>query len=284
MSNQKTLCIYHKNCADGFGAAWVVRKALGENAVEFYAASYQEEPPAVEGRDVVIVDFSYKRSVMEQIAQSASSVLVLDHHESAEAELAPLLASGVIQGKFDMNHSGAMLTWFHYFDVTPPNLIYFIEDRDLWKFENDYTGAYMAAVFSYPQQFDVWDELARRPVKAMIDEGSAILRTQAQHVYQLQSQAFRTNIAGYDVPVANAPYFYASNLGHVLAIDEPFSATYSDSEGKRKYSLRSANGTGLNVADIAQRFGGGGHKHAAGFVISNEDLHHLSNPNGLQAQ
>ena len=25
-----SICIYHGNCADGFGAAWVVRKALGE--------------------------------------------------------------------------------------------------------------------------------------------------------------------------------------------------------------------------------------------------------------
>jgi hypothetical protein len=25
-----SMCIYHGNCADGFGAAWVVRKALGE--------------------------------------------------------------------------------------------------------------------------------------------------------------------------------------------------------------------------------------------------------------
>lgn len=30
MSERKTMCIYHGNCADGFGAAWVVRKALGD--------------------------------------------------------------------------------------------------------------------------------------------------------------------------------------------------------------------------------------------------------------
>ena len=26
-----SMCIYHGNCADGFGAAWVVRKALGDD-------------------------------------------------------------------------------------------------------------------------------------------------------------------------------------------------------------------------------------------------------------
>ena len=33
---RKKMCIYHGNCADGFGAAWVVRKALGSD-VEFVA-------------------------------------------------------------------------------------------------------------------------------------------------------------------------------------------------------------------------------------------------------
>jgi hypothetical protein len=39
------MCIYHGNCADGFGAAWVVRKALGE--IDFHGAKYQEPPPAL---------------------------------------------------------------------------------------------------------------------------------------------------------------------------------------------------------------------------------------------
>ena len=55
----KILCIYHGNCADGFGAAWAVRKRFGDE-VEFHAGVYQTEPPDVSGRDVVMVDFSYK--------------------------------------------------------------------------------------------------------------------------------------------------------------------------------------------------------------------------------
>jgi hypothetical protein len=52
-----SMCIYHGNCADGFGAAWVVRKALGE--IDFHPGKYQEPPPDVTGKDVVMVDFSY---------------------------------------------------------------------------------------------------------------------------------------------------------------------------------------------------------------------------------
>ena len=58
------LCIYHGGCDDGFAAAWCVRAALGDE-VEFYPGVYAKEPPDATGRDVLMVDFSYKRPVLE---------------------------------------------------------------------------------------------------------------------------------------------------------------------------------------------------------------------------
>ena len=55
MTDEKNiLCIYHGNCADGFGAAWAVRKRFPQ--AEFYAGTYQDAPPDVTGRDVVLVE------------------------------------------------------------------------------------------------------------------------------------------------------------------------------------------------------------------------------------
>lgn len=39
-----TLCIYHGNCADGFGAAWAVWKKYPD--IEFHAGVYGEAPPS----------------------------------------------------------------------------------------------------------------------------------------------------------------------------------------------------------------------------------------------
>lgn len=50
----KVLCIYHGNCQDGFGAAWAVRHALGEDMVEFYPGVYQDEAPDVRGRHATV--------------------------------------------------------------------------------------------------------------------------------------------------------------------------------------------------------------------------------------
>lgn len=72
----RTICIYHGNCADGFTAAWAVWKALGAQ-VEFIPGVYGEAPPDVTGADVIMVDFSYKRPVLEAMAAKAHSMLIL---------------------------------------------------------------------------------------------------------------------------------------------------------------------------------------------------------------
>jgi len=79
------ICIYHGNCADGFGAAWAVRKALPD--CDFHAGIYQNAPPDVAKRDVILVDFSYKRDVLREMAKTARSILILDHHKSAADDL-----------------------------------------------------------------------------------------------------------------------------------------------------------------------------------------------------
>ncbi|HHY0551896.1 TPA: DHHA1 domain-containing protein [Vibrio parahaemolyticus] len=274
------ICIYHANCCDGMGAAWVVNAALSDEAnIQFVPATYQEEPPEVKGKELILVDFSYKRPVMEKLAQEAVRVTVIDHHKSAELELGPLLESGVIDGNFDMNKSGAMLAWDWFIgnEVTPPELIQHIQDRDLWKFELKGTREIQAALYSYPMEFDVWDKLMSQPVKKLYDEGVSIDRAHKKNVKGLvEFCAYRQTIAGYDVPVLNCNYMFASDAGHDLAINELFSATYYDTEEFRKYSLRSSHDNGIDVSKVAEQFGGGGHKNAAGFKIALADLHKLA--------
>ncbi|MCT7656125.1 hypothetical protein MBH78_18890 [Oceanimonas sp. NS1] len=263
----KILCIYHHNCADGFAAAWVVRKYLGSDDVEFHPGRYGDAPPDVTGRKVIMVDFSYKRDVLEQMAAQAESITILDHHKSAEQELAEPLPDNV-RAVFDMNHSGAMITWKYFYNEDPPKLLQHIEDRDLWRFQLDGTREIQAALFSYPYDFDLWDKLMAADVDELYCDGVAITRKHMKDIHELIAAAgSRATIAGHNVPVLNAPYFYSSEAGHIMAQGEPFAACYYDTATHRVFSLRSAN-DGLDVAEIAAQFGGGGHKHAAGFRIA----------------
>lgn len=258
------ICIYHGNCADGFAAAWVVRKALGDG-VEFHAGVYQDPPPDVTGRDVILVDFSYKRAVLEEMIGKAKSVTVLDHHQTAEEDLRWLPGAHTV---FDMGRSGARIAWDHFFPgAQPPQLLLHIEDRDLWRFRLPWTREIQANVFSYPYDFAVWDRLMAENVETLAKEGHAIERKHFKDIHELVGVVTRRmKIGGHDVPVANLPYTLTSDAGHLLAKDEVFAGCYWDTPEGRVFSLRSSD-QGMDVSEIAKQYGGGGHRNASGFRV-----------------
>ncbi|MCG6228096.1 DHHA1 domain-containing protein [Vibrio furnissii] len=214
---------------------------------------------------------------MRQIAKDAASVLVIDHHKTAKEELADVAAEGLVRLVFDINKSGAMLTWEHFFpNEEPPRLIEHIQDRDLWKFELVGTREIQAALYSYPMELDVWDELMETDTSRLYLEGVSIDRAHKKNVNGLvEFCSYESSIAGFLVPTLNCNYMFASDAGNILAKDAPFSATYHETGEYRKYSLRSVKG-GMDVSKIAAKFGGGGHEHAAGFKIAIADLHKLN--------
>lgn len=295
----KPLCIYHHNCADGFGAAWAVWKALGADGVELVAGVHGNVPPDMKWRDVVLVDFSYKREVMEQMSRSARSILVLDHHKSALDDLHSLAvpgrragtgrlepidwrhhldnaaqdemegAPGQLYAIFDMQRSGAGMAWDFFHPRQPrPRLIDHIEDRDLWRFALPGTREIQAALFSFPYDIATWDSLiVRGDIYVLRREGEAIERKHHKDVDELVA-AFKRRMAigGVEVWVANIPYTLTSDAGHLMADGEPFAACYWDTTEGRVFSLRSREG-GADVAEIAKMYGGGGHKNASGFRL-----------------
>ena len=263
----KTLCIYHGNCADGFTAAWVVWKALGES-VEFHAGVYQDPPPDVTGRDVIMVDFSYKRAVIEAMLPKVRSLKIFDHHKTAEADLRDVGADIVV---FDMERSGAGITWDHFFPRVPrPALIDHVEDRDLWRFKLPKTREIQAAVFSFAYDFATWERIMGLPTDVLARDGEAIERKHFKDIEELLKVVTRRmKIGGYEVPAANLPYTLTSDAGHKLAQGEPFAACYWDTPDGRVFSLRSTD-NGMDVSSVAKAYGGGGHRNASGFRVPHE--------------
>lgn len=282
----KTLCIWHGNCQDGFGAAWAVRHALGEN-VEFHPGVYQDDPPNVTGRDVLLVDFSYPLAILRAMAQHGRSVLVIDHHKTARDDLAQLHPPGGtadspspfdwwlnhregvgnLAAIFDMERSGAGLTWDYLNPgAARPLLINHIEDRDLWRFRLPKTREIAAALFSYPYEFALWSRLMSSPLDDLIREGEAIERKHHQDITNLLPVVQRQMVIGGDVmPVACLPLTLTSDAGHKMASENGgVAACYWDTPEGRVFSLRSTD-DGPDVSAIAKAYGGGGHAHAAGF-------------------
>jgi oligoribonuclease NrnB/cAMP/cGMP phosphodiesterase (DHH superfamily) len=260
--------IFHKNCADGFGAACVAEQYFRGQKLDtpfFYAAQYGDSAPDVTGFDVFILDFSYPRDVLLKLKEQAKSIVVIDHHQTAQAAL-----KGLDFCIFDMSKSGAMLTQEYFYPSQEwPLLLEYLQDRDLWLWQMPDSQAVSAAIRSYPFDFDVWAKWmqADNSVRALKTEGAAILRYQQQCVNEAMARPVElVEIGGHRVPCVNCTHLIGE-LGNELAKGHPFAALYFDTtEGKRVFSLRSTP-EGVDVSEVAKSYGGGGHRNAAGFTI-----------------
>ena len=276
----KPLVIYHGNCADGFSAAWCFWRKYRDGA-DYVAGVYQQPPPDVTGRDVYLVDFSYKRAVVEDMLAEANSVTLIDHHKTAIEDLQPLFWASefdALNGAdrkavwfCDLNRSGATLAWdFLFPGEDRPLLLGHVEDRDLWRFKLAGTREIQAFVFSHEYTFEQWDRLMNADqveLLKMTAAGAAIERKHHKDVAELVAVCKRRMvIGGYDVPTASLPYTLTSDAGHLMAQGEPFAACYWDTSEHRCFSLR-ATDDGIDVSEVAKQYGGGGHAKAAGFKV-----------------
>lgn len=262
----KPIIIYHGNCIDGFAAAWCFYKEFGES-FEYHPGHYGEEPPDVSGRDVVLVDFSYKKPIIQDLLAYAKSITIIDHHKSAIEDLKDFKHYRFFT-EFDLEHSGAMLAWKHVFATRePPKLLKHIEDRDLWKFKLEHTREIIAALFSYEYSFDTYTKLMEQTdLNNLIIEGRAIERKHWKDIKELLRSTKKYAVIGaHKVPVANMPYTMASDAANAMAKDDLFAACYTDVKDGRIFQLRSVGE--FDVSKTAVYYKGGGHKNAAGFKV-----------------
>jgi oligoribonuclease NrnB/cAMP/cGMP phosphodiesterase (DHH superfamily) len=253
--------LYHAECADGFGAAWAIWKRFPKAA--FLPVEHGAPPPSNLGRrHVVIVDFSYSRPILEKLAKEAGSLLVLDHHITAQKAL-----DGFPFARFEEKKSGAAMAWEWAHGTSLPWLLQYVQDKDLWTWTLPSSREINAALASYPHDFEVWSTLRRDVLET---EGRGILRYENELVTKIAAEAVLVSFHGETVPAVHSAVL-TSQLGEHLSKGYPFCLMWHDRNGRRYYSLRSGP-DGADVAAIATTYGGGGHVHAAGFSVPLDQL------------
>jgi oligoribonuclease NrnB/cAMP/cGMP phosphodiesterase (DHH superfamily) len=273
----KILIIYHAECPDGFAAAYVAHKAMTEDPahqVTCVPAAYQsgKVPEFEDGTTIFVVDFSFPKTVLADMAKRAAKIIVLDHHKSAQADLEGADIVGV-DIKFDMSKSGAVMAWEHFYPGMPvPPLLQYVQDRDLWHWKLPNSKEINAGLWrGTPREFTEWDSLFELDLEHAKDillvKGQAIATSDTFFIESLCRKPQTMIVAGYKVPAVNTPVLQ-SEIGHHLLQtnpDAPFAVAWSmDEKNQFSYSLRARTG-GFDVSAVAKQFGGGGHAAAAGF-------------------
>ena len=278
-NDPRPLVVYHARCADGFGAA-LAAWLYYEGQVEFLPCDHGDmktpaDLPDVQGRAVYILDFSFAPDVMAAIEMQAAKLVMLDHHKSAAEKLTGFRCRcGVVH--FDMDHSGARLAWDFFLPERPlPDLIRYIEDRDLWRWQFDHSPAFLAALDMEPMSFGRWAEIAAfdaTQVQAFMQRGQAMDEKFCRLAEDIAAQAEPVVFNGVQGLMVNAPGVFHSLVGDLLSRRSgTFALMWSASKGVVvKVGLRSQRD--FDCIPLAESMGGGGHAQACGFRMPAERL------------
>jgi len=265
----KRYVFYHAQCPDGFATAWAFYKKFGLENVVYQACNYSDPIPTFdEGSEIYIGDFSFPREVLLSMEKKSSKIVLLDHHRSAEKDLA-----GLSFATFDMNKSGARLTWeYCHPDKKIPKIIDYVMDRDLWLFKQPHSKEAHAYMMTFDYDFSVWDKLAdtfENEFESIIQMGTLLLRREELEVKTICTFAKEILFEGHRIPCVNTPVLN-SDVGNTLLHlfpKAPFSLSwFVNNDGSIKGSLRSRGE--FDVSELAKKLGGGGHKAAAGCPLT----------------
>ncbi|MEK7515855.1 MAG: DHHA1 domain-containing protein [Patescibacteria group bacterium] len=274
MPHKKIAILYHGGCPDGFGGAYAAWKKFGDIADYIPLKHGKHAPENLDGMNLYFIDFCYPQPIMNQLAGCAKSVTMLDHHEGARD------VATKFPGIFDTSRSGATIAWSYFHPDTPvPTLLKYVEDGDLYKFSLTNSREILAYVYTRTDSFASFDlkniskwDLFRneledeKEVSRIVEIGKLFSESHEHVVVHGVHHAEIVMFEGFECYLSSTSGEFTSDVGNRLArLKPPIAIIISADAENLRVSLRS-DGT-VNVANIAQKYGGNGHPAAAGFEI-----------------
>lgn len=262
--------ITHKNCNDGLGVYLCCLSHCRDNNLADPTVIYMNysdtlDLSLIEGKHVLIGDFSFDLETMKKIEEVAADYVLLDHHESARA------LEDLDNCYIDTTRSGAALVSVYLLEYMPL-LIALIEDRDLWKFSIMHSKEINTALSTIDRNdIERWMILLRHDdlVYDLKDMGCGILTYQDNVVKSIISSSKLTikKWKQYEVPFINTTTLI-SEIGSELAKTYPFAVMYFITGSEIVFSFRSSP-TGVDLLELKVPRG---HRNAAGRSIPLSDI------------
>ncbi|OYU42313.1 MAG: phosphoesterase, partial [Burkholderiales bacterium PBB4] len=221
---------------------------------------------------------AFAPALLQTIEAQVAKLVLLDHHQSAAEQLSGFVCRcGVVH--FEMHKSGARLAWEFFHPESPvPDLVRYVEDRDLWNWHYPESAAYLAALDMEPFDFARWAQIAALDGLAQtgfMARGQAMDEKFTKLARDMAEGAQPVVFNGIEGLMLNAPGVFHSLLGNMLSLRSgTFALLWTASATAKgavvKVGLRSQRG--FDCIPLARSMGGGGHAQACGFKMSAERL------------
>lgn len=273
--------ILHHNDSDGFCAAAAYKCFKHDSLTEYHPVDYGWNLPKMEdGSRVFILDFHVSREELDRLVGRMYSVMIYDHHESAMKKL-----KGHPNTFFDMTRSGCMIAWDTFSDNKQPNdFVRYVQEQDLGRATLTDSTFIKNYIFSLPMDVDAYLKAFKEGKQFMADEGKIITRFAKQLITNSLQYSHIITVDEYTMLCINSSVMF-SDIGsylrhHMEDHGCDFAGCYYRLDKDHiKFSLRSHSG--FNVAEVAERFNGGGHAQAAGFEVPVENFNWRSITSGM---
>ena len=303
----QTLCLYHSVDLDGWMSAAIVKhhfivnnpkckvkdNLLFENDrkyIQFQGYTYGDKVPDITSYDrIIMCDMSLLKTVMEQLHENHTKEIIwIDHHYSAIHDSELPLKYNDLKGIRDTKFAACELTWKYYFpNDSMPEIVRLLgrydcfghrgtsEEIQVLEFQygarssiNNYNTAY------YFLLCNIEDDAANvigleHIINHLYHEGKIIYEYLCQDAELIYNTGIDINLEGFKFRLINKERFNPINFNidyHKHGYDAI--ACFWLSPKDWHFSLYNDNNL-VDVSAIAKQFGGGGHKGAAGFILSN---------------
>ena len=265
------LCLYHDD-PDGQCAAAIVRRFYGQQA-QLKALEIGDPIPweLIEAADlVVLVDFSFDLASMQRLKETKDFIWV-DHHISALDQLGEAMSA--VPGERSVEQAGCVLTWQTFFPKEHlPQAVALIGDRDIWRMALADTRHFGEGIYQRemnPANDELWGPLLEDDhnlVAELVEEGRLLYKARLRQIKQsVERYGFETEFEGHRTLALN--HRGNGDMGeYIRQAGYPLAYCYIEAvRDDQRQTFVTLYSDQIDVSQIARKYGGGGHKGAAGF-------------------
>jgi oligoribonuclease NrnB/cAMP/cGMP phosphodiesterase (DHH superfamily) len=278
--------IYHSRDLDGLSCGAILRHFLP--SARLFPYDYGQEAPQImpangqTGNDVLyICDVNLPMPQMDTYRKQLGKLVWIDHHVSARQDYLAYTEQHLgWEYVYDVNRAACELSWKYFSDAPLPYFLDLIGSWDVYRHRNTAYWQDEIAPFQYglrsrcnrladyPMELFADDNFGRSLVQELQREGRPIMRYIEKSHTVLAGQAFEAQIAGFPAICINQRGLNGDSFNACFRPGRHRLKCAFGFNGKEWGFSIYAGDDQIDCAAIAKQFGGGGHKGAAGFSVS----------------
>lgn len=268
------LCIYHIADHDGKGSGAVVKSVYPE--VELLGLNHDMDVPydEIAKHDKIFVcDFALPLDFMFELSETKDFTWI-DHHASVIEEYDRAVAQGKkpIKGLRKVGQAAIELCWQYFYPDRPEPLgVKLLAGHDLFDFSDPRVRPFEYAMQSMgvnTPDDKIWQDLffGNFDIDKMVEDGKRILAWINVRNYRLvRGMSFEAEIDGLKCICGNMAQGYSSFYDSLPNRDEYDVMINFYMNKNRKWNVSFySDKKNVDVSKLAAKFGGGGHRGAAG--------------------